>query len=206
MAPATIKKEWPLLSAIVILLSVLLLFWKRLDWSGIGFKVEVTSLASLLAPLAFASAVVERVVEILISPWRDDGADKLQKSLAAAQALPDSDAKNDQIKQAADTLDEYRGTTRRYAFAISVTLGLLVSVVGVRALEPFANPDALQGLTLSHPSQRSLFLSLDVALSGALLAGGADGVHSIMSAVTSFFDAASDKAKQKSIQAQLQKS
>jgi hypothetical protein len=34
---------------------------------------------------------------------------------------------------------------------------------------------------------------VDVALSAALLAGGADGIHSVMNAITSFFDNTAEK-------------
>jgi hypothetical protein len=49
------------------------------------------------------------------------------------------------------------------------------------------------GIT-SHP-QQVFFLCVDVALSAALLAAGADGIHSVVNAITSFFDASADRAK-----------
>ena len=96
------------------------------------------------------------------------------------------------MKTASDALDEYRGETQKYAFAISLTLATLVSIVGVRAFGPFLDTGKFH--TISR-AQQLFFLCLDVGLSAALLAGGADGIHSITNAVTTFFYATAEKAK-----------
>jgi hypothetical protein len=87
--------------------------------------------------LAFAATFVERAVEILVSPWRDEGASKLDKAVAAIKARPAdlaTDAANaTALKAASDALDEYRGETQRYAFAVSLVLSVMVSIAGVRA-------------------------------------------------------------------------
>jgi hypothetical protein len=156
-------------------------------------------LSGLLAPLAFASAVIERAVEILVSPWRDAGASKLSKALAAIQARPAEPAACAQnaadLQAASDALDEYRGDTQRFAFAVSLTLSVLVSMAGVRALGPFADAVKLNDIKLTPSAQHLFFLVIDVALSAGLLAGGADGIHSVVNAATSFFDGAADRAK-----------
>jgi hypothetical protein len=64
------------------------------------------------------------------------------------------------------------------------TLGLLLAYVGVRALSSFyASPPALQS---DH--QQLMLNVVDVVLSAALLAGGANGIHSVVSSITTFFD------------------
>ncbi len=155
--------------------------------------------SSLLAPLAFAAAVVERAVEILISPWRDAEASKLDKAVTAIKARPADPAANAQnaidLKAASDELDEYRGATQRYAFAVALTLSVLVSIAGVRALEPFVDTTKFHNASVTPAAQQLFFLSVDVAVSAALLAGGADGIHSVVNAVTTFFNASADKAK-----------
>jgi hypothetical protein len=98
----------------------------------------------------------------------------------------------DELKIASNALDQYRGKTQRYAFGISLTLSILTAMVGVRALGPFL--DNVKFHSTPH-AQQIYFLCLDVALSAALLAGGADGIHSIVKAVTTFFDATAQKAK-----------
>ncbi len=192
------KKNWPLLSAIAIAILGVAVFHEFLNWNGLSFKIQLTDLTSLLAPLAFASAVIERAVEILISPWRDSDASKLEKAVAAIKARPADPAKDQQnaidLANATEALDEYRGVTQRYAFAVSLTLCVLVSIAGVRALGPFADTVSFNDPKITSSAQRFFFLSVDVILSTAMLAGGADGIHSLVNAVTSFFNATAAKA------------
>jgi hypothetical protein len=168
----------------VLALTGVLIFGTSLKWPGVNMAVNVSQVAGLLAPVAFAAAVVERGVEIVISPWRAAGATALQKALASANAIGNAAA----TQQASDALDSYKATTQRYAFAISLGASILVSISGVRALGPFV--DLAVPKTALAGSQLTFFQSLDVALTALLLSGGADGVHSVVNAVTSFFDKA----------------
>lgn len=177
----------------------LIVFRVFLNWDALGLTVKLADLSGFLAPLAFAAAVIERAVEILVSPWRDAQASKLEKAAAAIQARPADPAANAQnaadLKAASDALDEYRGNTQRYAFAVSLTLSVLVSIAGVRALGPFVDASKLKDPAFTHGAQYLFFLFVDVALSAALLAGGADGIHSVVNAVTSFFEGAANRSK-----------
>jgi hypothetical protein len=191
--------KWPLIISGALAILGVCTFRAFLNWDSLSLTVKLSDLAGLLAPLAFAATVVERSVEILISPWRDAGAAKLEKALKAVTATPADPQANAQsaadLKAASDALDEYRGDTQRYAFAVSLTLSVLVSMAGVRALGSFADAAKLSDIRLVPRSQHLFFLCIDVALSAALLAGGADAIHSVANAVTGFFNGAADKAK-----------
>ena len=189
--PTRPRKQYTLLIAWSLAAAGIVVFWNVLYWQGLKMSVSVATLTSLLAPVAFAAAVVERAVEILISPWRDTGASKLQKALAAIQARPADPVNAANLQAASEALDDYRGVTQQYAFAVSLLLSLLVSISGVRALQPFLADNALKVLSTD---QRGFFFTLDVLLTALLLSGGADGVHSIVNAVTTFFDATATKA------------
>jgi hypothetical protein len=189
--PPVVTKNWALFVSGAIALAAFIIFAVSAKWDGLTFKVQMADLAGLLAPLVFASAVVERAVEILVSPWRDAGASKLEKAVAAVKARPvatdpDISAKNEaDLKVASAALDDYRGETQKYAFAVSLTLSAFVAISGVRAFWPFTNKDTFATVsTLQH----NFFVDVDVVISAAVLAGGADGIHSIVNAVTSFFD------------------
>lgn len=166
-----------------------------LGWDGLAMAVNPATLVSLLSPIAFASAIVERGVEILISPWRDSGAAKLEKAVATIKASPANPATADAdaaaLKTATDALDEYRGETQLHAFSVSMALSVLVSLAGIRALGPFMD---VKALAAAHSQQVAFLRFIDVGLTATLLAGGATGVHSVLNAVTSFFDATADKA------------
>jgi hypothetical protein len=68
----------------------------------------------------------------------------------------------------------------------------VVAALGVRVLQLFVDPavfDALSGL------QRRLFCTVDVLLTGALLGGGADGLHKLVRVFTTFMDSTAELAK-----------
>jgi hypothetical protein len=186
------NKHWPLLVSVGMALTGVAVFGAALKWDGLSLTVKLTELSGLLAPLAFASAVVERAVEIVVSPWRDADASKLEKAISVIKARPAdpaADAQNAKdLMAASDRLDEYRGDTQQIAFGVSLTLSILVSMAGVRALAPFADVAKLNNQVVTKPGQHLFFLCVDVVLSAGLLAGGADGIHSVVNAVTSFFD------------------
>jgi len=178
--PPAFKRNWPLFASGAVAILALAIFAAHPLWEGLTFGISMTNVANLLAPLAFAAAVTERAVEILISPWRDTGANKLQAALAAAQTVSSSVASSsDAATKASDALNEYRGETQRCAFAISVVLSLCVSIAGIRAFQPFLVSTSFDTLKNAHPHQHAFFMAVDVALTTALLAGGADGVHSM---------------------------
>jgi hypothetical protein len=143
----------------------------------------------LLTPLFLTALFIERAVEILVSPWRDQEATKLAASVASAKSDPRSTPQTiDGLQQ---RLTDYRSQTQRIAFGASFVLGLMAAMAGVNALGIFLDAGKLN--LLAH--WQNLFVhAYDVILTAALLSGGADGIHSLMSAITSFLNATSDKA------------
>src|SRR5690348_5332975 len=124
-------KSWlPTITVIVAFVGVFVASWLN-NWGVLTTcftKVTVAELPGKLAPLAFAAAVIERAVEILISPWRDEGASKLQKAVDVAKAKsanPPTAQDAADLKQPSDELDAYRGQTQRYAFTVSIALSSL---------------------------------------------------------------------------------
>jgi len=185
-------KNVPLLVAFAMGAAGLALFAIFLRWAGISLAVDIGQLVPRWTPLVLASGMIERAVEVLISPWRDADASKLEKEIAVLKADPAATIQNAALlKTVSDKLDDYRGMTQRYAFAVSFTLSLAASVAGVRALEPFLVNTPQTGAE-SH--QFVFFVAVDVLLTAAVLAGGADGIHSIVNAVTSFFDASAERS------------
>ncbi|MGK7896476.1 MAG: hypothetical protein AB4372_23375 [Xenococcus sp. (in: cyanobacteria)] len=75
-----------------------------------------------------------------------------------------------QLKEAELDLENYRNTTKNIIALLSLLAGIVISLAGVRILQPFADV-SLVGIQLS------LFNAIDVLLTGGLLAGGSAGVH-----------------------------
>jgi hypothetical protein len=194
-------------------------------WNGIQFSVQVSQLMTKISPLILAAAFIERAVEVLISPWRDTDAAKLQTAVnvakanavtvvagaapaavAAAVGAPPTagappvvvvtdPAAIQTVQAKADNLHDYRGATRLYAFLASLVLGFAVALAGLRTLAQMLDPSVdLTKLSQTLPRQIYFFYIVDVVLTATLLAGGAAGIHSVVDAFTSFFDASATKS------------
>lgn len=138
-----------------------------------------------LSPLMLAALFIERSLEVFITTWRGGGEAELQRSVAKA----DADAKSDPTKlsdlhSAQDKLSIYKSSTQKVALPAALVIGLLVSALGIRGLGNLLDPNAFVG----HPTQHAWFTVADVFLTGSVLGGGSDVVHSIITAFTGFLN------------------
>ena len=111
--------------------------------------------------LIFVFLIVERALEAIVSAWREPGKRSRQPS---GDGEPSS-----------DFLD-YTQMTRIITLALALLMGLLVSAVGIRVLEPIVDSSSLGELG----SQARWFRSVDVLLTGGVISGGSEGVHKLM--------------------------
>ena len=122
----------------------------------------------LITPLFLIALLIERVVEVFVAAWRNEGSKKL---------------KGDKKDEKSPELIEYRAGTQRFALILGVTLGIIVATVGVRLLGQVVDP----AVFASVPQwQQQVFVASDVVLTGTLLGGGADALHQVMNVFTSF--------------------
>jgi len=70
----------------------------------------------------------------------------------------------------------------------------VVSLIGFRALNFFVQGGAGSVLYPNHPHQLWAFQIVDVILTGALISGGSDGVHQMVTIFTNFADQTKAKA------------
>lgn len=127
----------------------------------------------LMAPLFLVALIIERTLEVFLTAWRAEKADELEFSA------------RDKSAEGQRALIAYKGVTRRIAFLCGFTLGAVAAAVGMRILEMLVDPAAF---TTLGTSQKCLFRGLDIVLSGALLGGGSDGLHKLISVFTDFLD------------------
>jgi hypothetical protein len=178
---------------------VLIVRFFFLRWVPMPIAVDPMKAATILAPLILTAAFIERAVETFISPLRDTGAVKLRHALMVARAATPPVLAD--VKAAQDALSDYIETTRQYAFLAAWVLGFCAAFVGIRALGGFLQPlvsipPAVPPIPPSCPTgiatgQWTAFLTFDVFLTASLLAGGANGLHAPINALTSFFNASS---------------
>ena len=145
------------------------------------WPIEGTAdLLQRIAPLFLIALFVERALEVFISAWRgpEERVRKAARATTLGKITPEENAR----------LVEYKSETLRIALSAGIALGIVVSAVGVRALALFMYPDQIEALA---GWQRSLFTSVDVLVTGAVIGGGADGLHKIVKVFTSFLETSS---------------
>jgi hypothetical protein len=141
----------------------------------------------LLTGLIVIALFIERAVEVFLTPWRSTKSLKISKKVKYEKAIlekqdPDSAS---QLSDTESQLLDFKGRTRTIAFLIALGLGMTISASGVRGLA-----------TLMNVKECSvIFRALDVLLTGALLAGGADGLHKIVAVFTSFMEKSAERTK-----------
>jgi hypothetical protein len=141
------------------------------------------NIGEVLAPLVAISAFIERAVEVLLTTARNEESNRLQTVLDQSSQDPTQTSRTDEARA---RLQAYKSQTQRLAFLLSVGLGVLAGLLGVRALSNLLAKDA-------HPVPA--FEILDIALTGLVIGGGADGIHKIVKAVTDYMEMISRKSQ-----------
>lgn len=135
-----------------------------------------------ILPFLIVAFVIERALEIIVKGFYGQGEAILKR---AAKLNPEAEA----------AVTEYKEHTRRFAFTAAVLIGIAIAAVGLRMLEQLADPGQFGRLT---NVQRIVFQTVDVLLTGTLLAGGADTFHKLVSLVTNTLDLKNDALKKAS--------
>lgn len=170
--------------------AVVLIYW--LKPAVIHFKpYSASDFTQQLAPLVLIALFIERSLEVFITVWRGGRAGELQRKLQRAADLPDSGEKSVALQTANDDFNKYKFETQQIALPSALILGILISALGVRGLGNFADLDRLA----DHPTQGYLFNVADVLLTGALVGGGSDFIHKVITTFTGLMDATSQRAK-----------
>ncbi len=187
-------KNAPVLFLIVLLAALGLVAFKLTVPAAIALKTfEPQAVLGLLTWLFTVALFVERAVEVIVMILRDAGADGLQARVDVAQAQIEAAQKLDPaapitsqaLAEAAAALGAYRATTKEIALFVGFVLGILVALAGVRAL----------GGIVAAPVADPLFTAVDALITGALLAGGSEGIHQMMNVFSNFMTSLAAKAK-----------
>ena len=154
-------------------------------------EFDSSKLAPLLGSLLFMALLAERTSEVFLTNWRGPVAAQKDREIEAkSQEISDLESakprKQDAIVKTQEKLKEltnsrevYRMQTRSTVLWLGLLIGLLVSVVGVRLLHELVTSD-LKG------AQALYFTTVDILLTGCLIAGGSDGPHKIAEQYNNF--------------------
>lgn len=175
----------------------------------VAFKpYDGPSIMGLLSSLFMVALFMERALEVFVAAWRAPGLDKLNLEINHKRHLrkdldqqidcaPNNEkaALHEQRKEVHANLANshqdratHRADTRLWVMKASLIFGVLISLAGVRTLEPL-----VVDLKPLLPLQVGVFRACDVFLTGGLIAGGSGGIHQVVSAFTSFMDATKEK-------------
>jgi hypothetical protein len=184
----------------------------------LSFKpLTAQAFAGEIGWLVAVALIIERAVEVIVMVFRDPQADLLDEAESqAAEALQSAEtaavavaadpaAAAPSKAQAADTATKarltlaaarrrtivYRSGTKMLALRVGFVFGVAVSLAGVRALG---------GLLPDKTVVSALFTVVDVVITGAMLAGGSEGIHRMANVFTSFMDSLSTRADQSQAQ------
>jgi hypothetical protein len=165
-------------------------------FTGRAPNPNLTAIGSLLASLLFASAILERVLDVWLSLAMGGKADELDSEIRALKSRidllgadesrrPEKATADDELKELMARRTEHSSSTRRLALPAALLGGLAISAVGLRALEPLFQPvDA----SWTSSAQAPWFVAVDVLVTGAVLAGGSDGIHWIVALYRDWMD------------------
>lgn len=138
-----------------------------------------------LGILYIVALFVERSLEVLIKAWRQGGKSRRQQEVQSAVSADRSKAET--------KLLEYQTGTQRRALLVGLTLGIMVSLSGVRLLGPIFEVD-----TDWKPFQEVMFHFTDVILTAGLIAGGSATIHELMATIDTFLKESRKQAKGRS--------
>ena len=92
-----------------------------------------------------------------------------------ANLMPDAQRRE---RHARVAFEKHRSETRRITFVVGAAFGLVIALGGIRGVAPLID---LQAVSVWSGLQEVVFHSVDVILTAGLLAGGASGIHQIIS-------------------------
>ena len=148
--------------------------------------ITAAELTEILLPLMLVSLFLARAVEVLVTAWRQGARDQIE---LAIESLTESGGSTSELRH---ELTAHRDGTRCVALLASMVTGVLLASLGLRSLELLVDADMLAALPAW---QQTGFSAFDVVVTGALIAGGADGIHKVVATFTGFLDESSRRVR-----------
>lgn len=140
---------------------------------------DFAELAQMLAPLVLVSLFVERTLEVFLALWRGPEAEKLKLELLHIREPADSGGSPAELRAAEGRLLTYKSETRKLALIGGAVIGMVVSALGIHALEMFIDADSYYQLS---GFQLTAFEFVDILVTGMIVSGVAHGLHSMIAA------------------------
>jgi hypothetical protein len=194
------------IAALVIVL-VPLAVWTSHAPFAVDLDTSPTVFSGLLGILFSVAVLVERATEVVIGVFREEDGDERDAKLKARKAVA-ANAKPEDLAQAQRDVelaqkecDAFTAGTKQLAMSTGFVMGVLVAFAGVRALHTLIKVGT--AAAPATPTGR-WFAVVDILVTGAVVAGGSDGIHQMANVFGSFMDAVNARSDKATAQAKAE--
>ncbi len=179
-------------SIVIVILTLIAGYTHQTNALTFKSDLDFTDVPRLLGFLILISLFVERTIEFILSLWRSAEADRMDRQIEKLNKdiiQAGDDIENEKIKlqqldrelkEAEDERSEYRSVSRLAALWTGMVIGVIVALTGVRIL------GSIFEVTCISEIHKSLFIMVDILLTGCVLAGGSEAINKIMKVYNSF--------------------
>ncbi len=196
------SRFWGVLLLFVVLSGAFYLNPSSLEFQEGGVK----NLPVIFGYLVLIALFVERAIEVFLSAWRSAGADELDREIKIrsndiseflklhvdsqeAAGKDEYRALNEKLVSAETIRAQYRSDSRFISQWFGLGIGVVIAFVGVRVLDSVVDATSLSGI------QESIFMLVDITLTGAVIAGGSESVNKIMKLYNNFMESTARRTK-----------
>ncbi len=167
---------------LILTLTALTLFYAAHPQTApIRPELSLQSVSGALGGIFVIVLLIERATEIVISIWRQAGAEDLKQQIESLSKDPADAATR---LAGARALSAYQTETKSLALLVGFSLSVVVCAAGVGLLATVVDP------TQGDPE---FLRGVDILLTSGLLAGGSDAFHQFTSALETFFSESKKK-------------
>ncbi len=178
-------------------------------------EFSLDKITQMLTFLTLISLFIERSLEVIIATWRHPGEDGFNGEIQyyesqiadlKSELVSENPPKSEELSHKMSDLEkiklrrtEYKSQTKKIALWTALFIGVIISGVGVRALETLLKITDLNNLpTNQQPifyAGQCIFRLFDTLLTGGLIAGGSDGIHKLTNLIAEFLDETQNRIK-----------
>ncbi len=165
------------------------------------WQFTTSDIVTLIISLLLIALFIERAVEVIMIVWRGKGKQQIISVISSEKKKSKETKKgvkiSDKEDEATKKLESYSAETKTLALPTAFALGIIISALGVRALQPLVDPAIFKSL---GSTQKALFTSIDTLITGALLGSGSEGMHRILDTFLKLIETKRKSYKEKLMQ------
>jgi len=182
---------------VILILALTIIYYPK----NVPFwQFNASDVVILLVSLFLIATFIERAVEVVIVVWRDKDKKEIENVIETERKKSELRAKEgtriitQEEEKAVNEYVSYKADTKSLAMPLAFAMGIIISALGIKSLQPLVDPAIFKTLTVL---QKSLFTGIDTLITGALLGGGSKGIHEIIEAFLNTVEKYRENLKEK---------